>query len=105
VPGGDALGGELFYTTSLAASVPIALTETLRASGLRATCFINAGTLSGLGVPYSTLLKSTRLAVGAGVTYGTKMGKLEMTYSVPLRYGSRDVRKAVQFGFGFAFGG
>lgn len=53
---------------------------------------------------WSQIIGSSRLAVGGGVSVGLPMGRFETTYAVPLRYGPRDARKAVQFGFGFSFG-
>jgi outer membrane protein assembly factor BamA len=38
------------------------------------------------------------------VSCGSPMGRFEATYAVPLRYGPRDARKSMQFGFGFSFG-
>jgi len=134
VPGGDALGGDLFYTSTLATSIPFpSYFSTLRQNGARIFGFANAGTcvsctssssggllggagtgggiqsspsLLGLGcIPvWSQILQSTRVAVGGGVSVGSPMGRFEATYAVPLRYGPRDARKSVQFGFGFSFG-
>ena len=45
VPGGDALGGDLFYTSTLAMSVPFpSYFATLRQNGARIFGFANAGT-------------------------------------------------------------
>jgi outer membrane protein insertion porin family len=103
--GGDSLGGELFYTSMLAASAPFPFNTTMKEAGLRFMCFVNTGTLSGWGVPVTSLIRSTRASVGTGVTLSTSMGKLEATYSIPLRYGPRDIRQQAQFGFGFVIGG
>ena len=115
VPGGDSLGGDLFYTSTLATSVPFPTNlSTLRQNGARLFGFANAGTCvsaSGLGAhslvglgAWNQILQSTRLAVGGGVSVGSPMGRFEATYAVPIRYGPRDARKSVQFGFGFSFG-
>jgi outer membrane protein assembly factor BamA len=103
-PGGDALGGTMYYTASLAASV--APPGLLRDYGVRVFSFVNAGTLVGTteGVPLQTILNSTRTAVGAGISAATPMGRLEATYAWPLRYGPRDARRNFQFGFGFNYG-
>ena len=117
VPGGDALGGDLFYTTILASSIPFpSYFSVLRNNGARIFGFANAGTCvsvnsldsSGLGIPlvYNQILKSTRISIGGGVSVGSPgMGRFEATYAIPIRYGPRDARKSVQFGFGFSFGG
>lgn len=74
--------------------------------GLRLFGFANAGTLIGLdsAVNLPNFFRSTRLAVGGGVSAATPMGRLEATYAVPLRYGPRDARRSVQAGIGFTFG-
>mmetsp|Transcript_21990 Transcript_21990/g.54338 ORF Transcript_21990/g.54338 Transcript_21990/m.54338 type:complete len:523 (-) Transcript_21990:181-1749(-) len=103
-PGGDSLGGSLYYTASVSASTsPPGI---FRNYGIQMFGFANAGTLVGTtdGIPLQAVLNSTRTSVGAGVAASTPMGKLEVTYAWPLRYGPRDVRRNVQFGFGFNFG-
>ena len=105
-PGGDALGGTMFYTATIAASITPPLSTTLQEFGVRLFGFANAGTLVGNpeGIPISTIVNSTRVAAGAGVSASTPMGRLELTYAWPLRYGPRDARRNLQFGFGFNFG-
>jgi len=116
--GGDAIGGDAYYTSTLAASVPFLTSfkngndddnSILEASNLRAFTFFNAGTLTSL--PHLThsrygidFMRSTRMAAGFGLSYGSPMGRLEVTYAFPLRYGPKDGRKGVQFGFGMHFG-
>ena len=122
VPGGDALGGDIFYTSTLAASVPFPYyLATLRNNGARVFGFVNAGTccaitstfastattpLIGMGsMPiWNQILNSTRVSIGGGLSIGSPMGRCELTYAVPIRYGPRDAMKSVQFGFGFSFG-
>ena len=103
-PGGDALGGHFFYTTTVAASMspPGIMGE----YGVRMFGFCNAGTLVGTidGVPLAVIANSTRLSTGVGISAATPMGRLEATYAWPLRYGPRDARRNLQFGFGFNFG-
>ncbi len=103
-PGGDSLGGALYYTASLSASV--AAPGVMADYGIRAFSFVNAGTLVGTtnGIPLQTILNSTRTAVGAGISAATPMGRFEATYAWPLRYGPKDARRNMQFGFGFNFG-
>jgi outer membrane protein assembly factor BamA len=103
-PGGDSLGGTLFYTASLAASM--APPGLLREYGVRLFSFVNVGTLVGSpeGLPVSTIVNSTRVAAGAGISANTPMGRLEATYALPIRYGPRDAKRNLQFGFGFNFG-
>jgi len=103
-PGGDSLGGAMYYTASLAASV--AAPGVMGDYGIRAFSFVNAGTLVGTtdGIPLQAVLNSTRTAVGAGISAATPMGRFEATYAWPLRYGPKDARRNMQFGFGFNFG-
>lgn len=101
--GGDSLGGALYYTASLSASM--AAPGVVGEYGVRGFSFINAGTLVGTpdGIPLRTILNSTRTSVGAGISASTPMGRFEATYAWPLRYGPRDARRNMQFGFGFNF--
>ena len=102
--GGDSLGGALYYTASLSASM--AVPGVLGDYGLRAFSFVNSGTLVGTthGIPLQKILNSTRTAVGAGISAATPMGRFEATYAWPIRYGPKDARRNMQFGFGFNFG-
>ena len=103
-PQGDALGGEFFYTTMMAASMT---TKNLDKYGVRFMAFGNMGSLTGsiASAPsWLAIAKSSRASVGLGVSAGLPMGRVEATYAWPLRFGPRDVRKNVQFGLGFSFG-
>lgn len=106
VPGGDSTGGEVFYTASTSLSMPFPGNQFLAGNGVRLFGFANAGTLTSLenAMDIGSFVNSTRTAVGGGVSVGTKMGRLEATYAVPLRYSSSDARRAVQAGIGFTFG-
>ena len=116
VPGGDSLGGDLFYTSTLAISAPFpTYFAALRGNGARLFGFANAGTcvvstaspLIGMDSPetWRRILSSTRLAVGGGVSAGLPLGRFEATYAVPVRFGPRDARRSVQFGLSAQFGG
>ena len=117
-PGGDAMGGHLYYTASLAASI-LPPNRFLEEYGIRLFAFANAGTLVGLSplnnhqyksvqqrqpITWTQVVQSTRTAVGWGISGGTPLGRMEVTYAYPLRYGPRDARRNLQFGFGFSFG-
>lgn len=101
-PQGDALGGEFFYTATLAASMT---TASLDAYNIRLFGFGNVGTLAGsLQSNWRTIAQSSRASVGIGAMAALPMGRIEATYSKPLRYGPRDARQPLQFGLGFSFG-
>jgi hypothetical protein len=104
-PGGDAMGGNLFYTTSVAASV-VPPSGVLHDYGIRFFAFGNAGTLVGAHqqLTLMQIVQSTRTSAGFGISGGTPMGRVELTYAWPLRYGPRDARRNLQFGFGFSYG-
>mmetsp|Transcript_26855 Transcript_26855/g.58934 ORF Transcript_26855/g.58934 Transcript_26855/m.58934 type:complete len:590 (-) Transcript_26855:73-1842(-) len=118
-PGGDAMGGSLYYTTTFSASMAPPPNSLMDSYGIRFFGFWNAGTLVGLSpltcsnyhqyklpsIPtWTQIAQSTRTAVGVGVSGGTPLGRMEVTYAYPLRYGPRDARRNLQFGFGFSFG-
>ena len=105
-PGGDSLGGDAFYTASASLSVPFPGLSFFSKNGVRLFGFANAGTLLGLenATQLDAFIRSTRVAVGGGVSVGTRIGRLEATYAIPLRYGPKDARRSVQAGIGFSFG-
>ena len=100
VAGGDSLGGEVYYATNLTASIPSPIFSD---SGLRLFGFVNAGTLNNYGVPLQAFVRSSRISVGGGASLGSPLGRVELTYAVPIRYGPKDARKSVQLGFGLCF--
>lgn len=104
VAGGDALGGDMFYTATVAASVPLQRIPFLESSDLRLFGFANAGTLTGMTMSLSHVMQSTRVAVGGGFCMGSPIGRAEVTCAMPLRYGPRDARRTVQWGIGMRFG-
>jgi hypothetical protein len=107
-PGGDAMGGSLFYTASIAASI-VPPNRVLADYGIRLFAFGNAGTLVGMtpqqGLDqWIRIAQSSRLSAGFGISGATPMGRVELTYAWPLRYGPQDARRNLQFGFGFSYG-
>ncbi len=106
MPGGDSVGGDVYYTTTGMLSLPFPGNNFLSNNGVRLFGFANAGTLTGLdsAVNVASFFQSTRVAVGGGISVGLPVGRLEATYAVPLRYGPRDARKSVQAGIGLTFG-
>ena len=76
----------------------------LQANGVRVFAFSNVGTVASLSTPFQSILRSTRAAVGCGISMSSSFGRVELTYAVPTRYGPRDARRPVQFGLGLSFG-
>lgn len=106
-PGGDALGGDFFYTaTAMASVVPSPLAPYLDPYGIRFLGFVNAGTCIGnvQTTPVQSILASSRVSVGVGVVSSAMGPRIEATYAWPLRYGPRDARRQFQFGMGLSFG-
>jgi outer membrane protein assembly factor BamA len=99
-PGGDSLGGDIFYTVTSAFSCPVPVIP-----GARLFAFTNAGTLAGWSpsLNLSSLLKTTRISWGVGMSVGTPLGRVEGTYSIPIRFGPMDARRSVQLGVGLNF--
>ena len=106
-PGGDSVGGDLYYRTSVQASVP-ALTSLLPDG--RAFLFLAAGTCvqrSSLRAhdPVTALFQSTRASVGVGFCTTALAGsRLEVTYAWPLRFAPVDARRNFQMGIGVSVG-
>ncbi len=105
-PGGDSIGGDVFYTASQSISMPFPGNEFLSKNNVRIFGFMNAGTLTSFenAMDLRGFLRSSRVSFGAGVSFGLPLGRVEATYSVPFRYSPRDCRRAVQGGIGFNFG-
>mmetsp|Transcript_15892 Transcript_15892/g.19396 ORF Transcript_15892/g.19396 Transcript_15892/m.19396 type:complete len:610 (+) Transcript_15892:52-1881(+) len=104
-PSGDSVGGDVYYTTTAALSMPFP-NDFLSKQNVRLFGFANAGTLTGFesAMNVNAFIRSTRLSVGGGISAGTPIGRLEATYAIPLFYGPRDARRSVQAGIGFTFG-
>lgn len=105
-PAGDSVGGDLYYRTSLMASVP-ALTSVFPDG--RAFGFLAGGTCVqrfNLGKdPVASFFGSTRASVGVGFATTAMAGsRLEVTYAYPLRYAPVDARRNFQLGIGVSLG-
>jgi outer membrane protein assembly factor BamA len=104
-PGGDSVGGDLYYRTTLMASLP-AFTSVF--ADARAFGFLAAGTCvrqANLKDPLVDVLASTRASVGVGLATTALAGsRLEVTYAWPLRYAPVDARRNFQFGIGLSLG-
>jgi Omp85 superfamily domain len=127
--GGNALGGDFYYTSTLMISsvaldtVPI-LSQYLSNLGVRLFCYTTVGTCcsinnrrlqssSSSSSPYSLLssarirllrdiVQSSRVSTGIGMTTTAFGPKLEVSYSIPIRFSPMDGRKSFQFGMSFS---
>ncbi|TDH64765.1 uncharacterized protein CCR75_001530 [Bremia lactucae] len=105
---GDALGGDVSYhgTASVGFPVPLPL---LSALGLRGQLFANAGNLTTWDRVLDenqwmkNLVDDTRVSIGMGLVWGTRIGRLEANYSWILKSLTHDNIKRAQFGLGMTF--
>ncbi|KAE8910378.1 hypothetical protein PF005_g9170 [Phytophthora fragariae] len=105
---GDALGGDVSYngTASLGFPVPLPLFAAL---GLRGQLFANAGNLTTWDRLLDekkwmkNLTDDTRVSVGLGLVWGTRIGRLEANYSWILKAHDHDNIKRAQLGLGMTF--
>ncbi len=104
-PGGDSMGGDVFYAASQSLSLPFP-NAFLSQKKVRIFGFTNVGTLSSFSdaADIRSFLNSSRVAFGLGASAALPFGRFEATYSVPYRFGPQDGRRAVQGGIGFNFG-
>lgn len=100
---GDALGGNLYYTATVMASMGVptqALTPVL-AEALHSVRLFSFATVGTCTDSLSSVWQSTRSSIGLGLATSALGPRLETTFSWPLRQNPADVTKAWQLGFGF----
>ena len=100
---GDALGGNLFYTASLMASLRppetiegiSQITRSLRLFGFTTigSCLSVSNTTS-----WKDIAGSTRMSAGVGIASGVLGPRIEATYTMPIHYGPNDGRRRFQLG-------
>lgn len=100
---GDALGGNLFYTATLMASLAppdtiegvSQLTRALRLFGFTTigSCLSVSNTTS-----WKDVVGSTRISAGVGIASGVLGRRIEATYTLPINYGPIDGRRRFQLG-------
>ena len=100
---GDALGGDLFYSASLMASLAppdtieglSQLTRTVRLFG-----FTTVGSCLSVSniTSWKDVVGSTRVSAGIGIASRVLGPRIEATYTIPLNYGPIDGRRRFQFG-------
>lgn len=109
-PGGDALGGDFYYTATCMASISPrtgfeGIDHAIHAWGLRLFSFASAGTCIGVmsHTPLASVLRSSRATGGIGLASTALGPRMEISYAWPFRYGPADARQQAQFGIGFSF--
>eukprot|EP00644_Phytophthora_capsici_P002270 jgi/Phyca11/548091/estExt2_Genewise1Plus.C_PHYCAscaffold_270310 len=105
---GDALGGDVSYNGTASVGFPVPL-PLFAALGLRGQLFANAGNLTTWDRILDekkwmkNLADDTRVSVGMGLVWGTRIGRLEANYSWILKAHDHDNIKPAQFGLGMTF--
>uniref|UniRef100_K3W6Z5 POTRA domain-containing protein n=1 Tax=Globisporangium ultimum (strain ATCC 200006 / CBS 805.95 / DAOM BR144) TaxID=431595 RepID=K3W6Z5_GLOUD len=108
VAAGDSLGGELSYNGSASVGFPCPM-PLLAMLGIRGQFFANAGNLTTWGRLLDekkwmkNLADDTRVSVGMGLVWGTRIGRLEANYSWILKSHAHDNIKRAQLGLGMTF--
>ncbi|CAI5711991.1 unnamed protein product [Hyaloperonospora brassicae] len=105
---GDALGGDVSYrgTASMGFPAPLPLFAAL---GLRGQVFANVGNLTTWDRLLDekkwmkNLVDDTRVSVGLGLVWGTRIGRIEANYSWILKAHDHDNIKRAQLGLGMTF--
>lgn len=105
---GDALGGDVSYNGTASVGFPVPL-PLFAALGLRGQFFANAGNLTTWDRVLDekkwmkNLVDDTRVSVGLGLVWGTRIGRLEANYSWILKSLGHDNLKRAQLGLGLTF--
>ena len=104
VPGGDALGGDVYFTYGAVLSFPFPH-PVLAGSGLRGHIFANAGNLlpSCRSLSGGGLFDGLRSAVGVGLAMATPLGRVEANVSCVLKAQEHDKTQKRQLGIGLSF--
>lgn len=103
----DALGGSMFYSTSVEARYPIPFVP--ESFGLRGAVFADAGSLWGAGTAAQKLpglagnTSAMRASVGTGVVWDSPIGPLRLDYAVPFLKQTRDKTQNLSFGLASGF--
>ena len=108
---GDALGGDFLYKLTGIVSAPVPM-KVLQSAGVTMFAFGQVGTCAHCINPLlqhelsvADVFASSRASAGIGLATNLFGPRLELTYSMPLRYGPMDHRRNFQVGMGFSMGG
>ena len=98
----DALGGEIFYRSSLEASFPLGLPEEL---GIQGHTFVDAGSLFELDDTGPTVADESSIRVGAGfgVSWKSPFGPIRADFALPVVDEDFDEDENFRFNFGTRF--
>ncbi|MCH2038225.1 MAG: outer membrane protein assembly factor BamA [Rickettsiales bacterium] len=98
----DALGGNLYYSTSAELRFPLGLPEEL---GFLGAAFVDAGSLSEVDDSGSEVLdkNSVRVAAGLGLSWSSPLGPIRIDFANPFVKESFDKTQEVRFSFGTRF--
>lgn len=103
----DALGGKMYYTSSLEARAPVPLLPS--SFGLSAVGFVDAGSLFAPSKAASSLPGLTgnsaapRISTGVGLEWDSPLGPLQASYGVALSKQAGDKTQPFNFGLGSGF--
>ncbi|MDE2473199.1 MAG: outer membrane protein assembly factor BamA [Bradyrhizobium sp.] len=102
----DNVGGSMYWATT--AELQSAIPGVPQEYGLRASAFVDAGSVFGYGGPTTFSGQSMQLAnanilrssVGVGLTWGSPFGALTVNYAVPVTKAAYDVVQPLSFNAG-----
>ncbi len=99
---GDALGGNIFWTSTAELTVPLGLPREL---GLLGRAFTDWGSLFSLDSTGATIAdeSSPRGSVGVGLSYNSPLGPIQIDFSHAVVKESFDRTEVFRFSFGTAF--
>ena len=99
---GDALGGNIYYTTSTELQFPLGLPDDL---GIAGAIFVDTGTLYGIDQSGANVLddSSPRVSTGVGISWNSPFGPLRLDYGEAIVKQDYDVTQNFRFSFGGRF--
>lgn len=99
---GDALGGNSYYVGSVELQFPLGLPDELDFSGV---LFTDVGSLWDTDSSGSNILEnnSPRVAVGAGIAWGSPVGPIRLDVGFPIMKEDFDRTQQIRFSFGTRF--
>jgi outer membrane protein insertion porin family len=99
---GDALGGNIYYTTSTELQFPLGLPDDL---GIMGAVFVDTGTLYGIDQSGANVLddSSPRVSTGVGISWNSPFGPLRLDYGEAIVKQDYDVTQNFRFSFGGRF--